>query len=431
LTAYTSGDNTFSLCILTFLERKRIFNQMETENMFNTDLNTPKSELERRIQKLQKKLGENNIDAALILQKADLFYFAGTIQDAHLYVPVDKDPIMMVYKNHKRARAESSIKNMVTLKNTGQICSLLHDNGYVLPRILGMELDVLPVNLYFNYKSLFEHSKLIDISHYIRLIRAVKSVYEIDMIRKAAHLSDKVADCVKEFLQEGITEIELAGKIEARARKLGHQGVIRMRLWGSELFYGHLMAGPCAAVPSYLSSPTGGTGVSPAVSQSAGLRPIQRGESVLVDYVFVSNGYMSDHARIFALGSLPDDMIKAHEAMLKVQTVIKKEAKPKVKAGKLYDMALELTKELGYEKYFMGVGDRRIRFVGHGIGLELDEYPFLAKGQELELEKGMTIALEPKLIFPGKGVVGIENTHVITGEGLKQLTHFDEKIIIL
>ena len=94
-------------------------------------------------------------------------------------------------------------------------------------------------------------------------------------------------------------------------------------------------------------------------------------------------------------------------------------------------MALELTKELGYEEYFMGVGDRRIRFVGHGIGLELDEYPFLAKGQELELEEGMTIALEPKLIFPGKGVVGIENTHVVTGEGLKQLTHFDEKIIIL
>ena len=399
--------------------------------MFNTNLNTPKSELERRIKKLQKKLDENNIDGALILQKADLFYFAGTIQDAHLYVPCNNDPILMVYKDLERARAESSIKNIVPLKNTGQICSLLHDYGYELPRILGMELDVLPTNLYFNYKSLFEHAKIIDISHHIRLIRAVKSAYEIDLIRKAASLSDQVAESVEEFLREGITEIELAGKIEARARKLGHPGIVRMRLWGSELFYGHLLSGPSAAVPSYLSSPTGGTGVSPSVAQSSGLRPIQRGEPVLVDYVFVLNGYMSDHARIFALGNLPDGLIRAHEAMLKVQTFIKKEAKPKVKAGKLYDMALELTKELGYEEYFMGVGDRRIRFVGHGIGLELDEYPFLAKGQELELEKGMTIALEPKLIFPGKGVVGIENTHVVTDEGLKQLTHFDEKIIIL
>ena len=399
--------------------------------MFNTNLNTPKSELEERIKKLQRKLDENNIDGTLILQKADLFYFTGTIQDAHLYVPSDNDPILMIYKDLERARAESSIKSIVPLKNIGQICSLLHDNGYSMPQILGMELDILPANLYFNYKNLFEHANIIDISHHLRLIRAVKSAYEIDLIRKASHLSDRVADCVKEFLHEGITEIELAGKIEARARKLGHPGIVRMRLWGSELFYGHLMAGPGAAVPSYLSSPTGGTGVSPAIAQGAGLRPIKRGEPVLVDYVFVLNGYMSDHARIFALGHLPDELIRAHEAMLKVQTVIKKEAKPKVKAGKLYDMALELTKELGYGEYFMGVGDRRIRFVGHGIGLELDEYPFLAKGQELKLEKGMTIALEPKLIFPGKGVVGIENTHVVTGNGLKQLTHFDEKICIL
>jgi Xaa-Pro aminopeptidase len=399
--------------------------------MFNTDLNTPRSELELRIEKLQVKLDENNINGALILQKADLFYFTGTIQDAHLYVPCDNEPILMVYKDLERARAESSIKNIVPLKNTGQICSLLHDNGYALPRILGMELDVLPANLYFNYISLFEHAKIIDISHHLRLIRAVKSGYEIDLIRKAAHLSDNVADSVKEFLHEGITEIELAGKIEARARKLGHQGFVRMRLWGSELHYGHLMAGPSAAVLSFLSSPTGGTGVCPASAQSAGLRPIQRHEPVLVDYVFVLNGYMSDHARIFAIGDLPDDLIRAHEAMLKVQAMVKREAKPKVKAGKLYDISLELAKKLGYEKYFMGIGDRRIRFVGHGIGLELDEYPFLAKGQELELEEGMTIALEPKLIFPKKGVVGIENTHVVTGEGLKQLTHFDEKICIL
>ena len=140
---------------------------------------------------------------------------------------------------------------------------------------------------------------------------------------------------------------------------------------------------------------------------------------------------MASCARIFALGDLPDELIRAHEAMLKVQFFIKKKAKPKVNAGKLYDRALELTKELGYEENFMGVGDHRIRFIGHGIGLELDEYPFLAKSQELKLEEGMTIAVEPKLIFPGKGVVGIENTHVVTSEGLKQLTHFDEKICIL
>ena len=79
----------------------------------------------------------------------------------------------------------------------------------------------------------------------------------------------------------------------------------------------------------------------------------------------------------------------------------------------------------------MGAGEDRIRFVGHGVGIELDEYPFLAKGQDLPIEKGMIIALEPKVIFPGKGVIGIENTHLVTDNGLEQLGQFNEKINIV
>ena len=104
-------------------------------------------------------------------------------------------------------------------------------------------------------------------------------------------------------------------------------------------------------------------------------------------------------------------------------------ARPGFKSGAIYDRALEKTAELGYADHFMGVGSKRIRFVGHGIGLEVDEYPFLAAGQDLELQKGMTIALEPKLIFPGQGVVGIENTHVVTQNGLKQLGEFPDDVI--
>ena len=79
----------------------------------------------------------------------------------------------------------------------------------------------------------------------------------------------------------------------------------------------------------------------------------------------------------------------------------------------------------------MGAGNERIRFVGHGIGLEVDEFPFLAAGQKLELQPGMTIALEPKLIFPGQGVVGIENTHVVTDDGLEQFGEFPDDIVII
>jgi Xaa-Pro aminopeptidase len=402
-----------------------------TECVYSTDTNTPRSEIDRRLDNLKKQLEANQIDAALMVQRADLFYFSGTIQEAHLYVPVFGEPVLMVFRSFERAIAESPLSRIVPLDSTRAVPEILRQWDYVLPQAIGMELDILPANAYFNYQRLFEDKNLVDISHLIRTVKAVKSPYEIELIRRAAGLSDEVAGCVPGLLREGMTELELAGLVEAEARKRGHQGIVRMRLWGSETFYGHLMAGPSSAVPSFLSSPTGGTGVSPAVAQGPSFRPIQRNEPVLVDYVFALNGYYSDHARIFSLGKPDQELMTAHMAMLDVQELIKKAAKPGAKSGDLYDLALERTRELGYDKYFMGAGKERIRFVGHGIGVELDDYPFLAAGQQLELQENMTLALEPKLIFPGKGVVGIENTHVVTHDGLEQLGQFQDEIVIV
>ncbi len=346
-------------------------------------------------------------------------------------MPVEGEPILMVYKSFERARAESHIERVVPLTSPKKLLSLLEENEYTLPATLGMELDVLPANMYFNYRRLFGETRLVDISHPIRLVRAVKSSYEIERIREASRLADEVSSLVPNHLREGMTELELAGRIEGEARRRGHQGIMRMRLWGSELFFGHLMSGPAAAVPSYLSSPTGGAGAGPAVGQGSSFRKIRRHEPILVDYVFAYQGYLSDHTRIFSLGELPETLVKAHRAMLEVQSLVKDRARPGVKAGDLYELALEKTAELGYEDYFMGGGPDRVRFVGHGIGTEVDEYPFLARGQDLELEAGMTIALEPKLVIPDKGVVGIENTHIVTPKGLEQLTVYGEEIHVI
>ncbi len=290
---------------------------------------------------------------------------------------------------------------------------------------------MLPVNLFRTYEYIFQGPDIIDISPALRMLRAVKSPYEIDIIAQAADRSDQVASHAAEIIRAGMTELELAGLVEGHARKLGHQGVIRMRMWGAELFYGHLLAGASAAVPSYLASPTGGAAANPAVAQGAGFAPIVAHQPILLDYVFALNGYISDHTRIFALGSLPDGLLAAHAAMLDIQEHIKKEAKPGVSAGYLYDLAVHLATQAGYGENFMGADAQRIRFIGHGVGLELDEFPFLAKGQEMALQENMVIALEPKLIFPGQGVVGIENTHVVTKEGLKQLGRYPDDVTII
>ncbi|MFQ6015495.1 MAG: M24 family metallopeptidase [Anaerolineae bacterium] len=392
---------------------------------------TPRSELEGRIGRLQAHLAADGFDGALILQKADLFYFSGTIQQSHLYIPVEGLPLLMTRRSFERARRESALERVVPLRSPRELLGLWEEHGYSRPKRLGMELDVLPTNLYLGYQQILEGTELIDVSHQVRTVRAIKSPYELDLIRRAAQLADKVNAAVREYLVKGISEVELAGKIEAVARREGHQGVVKMRLWNNDMFYGHLLAGEAAAVPSYLVSPTGGIGLSPAVAQGSSLSPIQRGEPVLCDYTSVWNGYIVDQTRIFAIGGLSDDLRRGHEAMLQVQEAIREAAKPGVTGGELYELAVGLTQRLGYGENFMGYDEDRVNFVGHGVGLELDEYPFLAKGQKMALEEGMVVAVEPKLIFPGVGVVGIEDTHVVTQEGLEPLTFSEEGIVVV
>jgi Xaa-Pro dipeptidase len=396
--------------------------------MFNTDANTPAAEIQARIADLQTALQSSDLDGAMILQPTDLFYYSGTIQQSHLYVPAQGPALLLARKSLERAQAESPIDRILPLTSPKELPGILKVNDLPLPRSLGMELDVLPFNLFSIYQQVFDKTRISDLSPVIRMQRAVKSIYELTVMSQAGKLADQMMAHVAEVIREASTEIELAGLVEAFARKLGHQGVVRMRLWGNELFYGHLMCGPSAAVPSYLASPTGGSATTPAVAQGAGMAPIKPHEPILVDYVFAYNGYIADQTRIFSLGQLTDDLLQAHQAMLDIQAAIKQMAKPGVTAGQIYDTALEMAAEAGYADRFMGVGPQRIRFVGHGVGLELDEFPFLAQGQTMLLAANMVIAFEPKVIWPGRGVVGIENSHVVTAEGLSPLTTYPDEI---
>jgi Xaa-Pro aminopeptidase len=399
--------------------------------MIDVALNTPRAEIEARIAALQGALARRGLDAALILQKTDLFYFSGTIQQATLYVPAAGEPILMVNRSFERGRAESPIERVVPLPGPSRIPAILKAAGVKSPSALGFELDVLPVNLFRKHEELFPAAETADVSTEIRMIRAVKSAYEIELIREAARRSDQVAGLMPGLIRPGMTEIELAGRVEAEMRRLGHQGIVRMRLWGGELFYGHLLAGESGGVASYLASPTGGRGVGPAVAQGAGMRPIGRNEPIVLDYVFAFRGYISDHTRIFSLGPLPDELQRAHAAMLELQAEIARRAVPGAASGAIYDLALAWVQERGWAEHFMGATEERVRFVGHGVGLELDEFPFLNAGQALPLQAGMVVAVEPKLVFPGRGVVGIENTHVVTADGLEQLGRYPGEITVV
>jgi len=183
---------------------------MKKKKMYNPEANTPKVELDQRIDNLKTHLRENTIDAVLISQRADLFYFSGTIQQANLYIPATGEPILFAIKSTERAMAESSIDRIVPLNSSKKIPEILIQNGYDIPRTLGLELDVLPTALYFTYRKLFSDTDIRDISLAIRLQRAVKSDYEIGLMRRAAKFSDQVLGWVPNILRQGITEIEMA-----------------------------------------------------------------------------------------------------------------------------------------------------------------------------------------------------------------------------
>jgi len=385
------------------------------------------NEIHHRIQRFQNRLSAHGVDGALIVEKTDLYYLSGTKQDGHLFVPQNDVPLLMVRKDFERAVSESSLREVVPLTGYSALPRLITRGNRAIPRRMGLEMDILPASLYFLYQKLFPETELVDISQLIREVRMVKSEYEIARIRAAAEMADGMYEKVPEFLETARTEMELSIMVEAYYRKRGHTGIVPTRGFNLDTIYGHIMAGENAAMPSASPGPTGGRGLGPFYSQGAGMGEIEPHNPILIDYCANLNGYIADSTRIFSIGKLKAQLMDAHGVMLEVQETLLRLGVPGTKAEDLYRIALEIVEKAGLSKGFMG-HPKGVPFVGHGIGLELDEWPVIGKGGKTRLEEGMVIALEPKMVFPGEGVVGIENTVVVTKSGLKRLTRYPDAV---
>lgn len=393
---------------------------------------TPATELKNRIEKLQQEMAIHSLDAILMLQNADLFYFTGTIQQGALYVPLDGEALYLVRKDFARARMESGLKELVPFKSPRDIPAVLADFGMPMPNAVGMELDVLPVSVMNRFKGALGDAIISDATPLIRNVRAVKSDYEINIMKDAALIVDKVCKRAAEVIRAGMTDLELAAELEFVARKAGHQGLVRMRGFNNELFYGHVFSGADSAVPTYSDTPLGGVGLNPSFSQGASYKKLRSNEPITVDITGVFDGYIVDQSRMFSIGALPDKLMQAYADMLAIQEHAKRAAKPGVSWGGLYDECMEMASALGYRDHFMGSKGAQVSFIGHGTGVELDEYPFIARGfNDRQLQEKMTFAFEPKAVFPGLGAVGVENTFWVAKDGLKHLTFASQELIIL
>jgi Xaa-Pro dipeptidase len=390
-----------------------------------------------RLAKLQLKLQQRQIDACLISQNVDLYYFTGSMQSGYLVIPSEGEAIFFVRRSLVRAQEESA----VTVEALGSMrefevllkarFTALFDQVKQEDRkfVWAAEFDVLPVQLFHRLETALPDSQWVDGSASIREIRMIKCAYEIDRIREAARVVNNAFEHAIAHIREGMQEFALMNLIETSLRQQGHLGFMRMRGYNQEITTGMIGSGAAAAMPTYFDGPAGGLGLSPASPQSASRKKIELNEPILIDIGCSIDGYVIDQTRTVVLGGLDAQLTFAYRTAEQILQSTEAMLHPGILCDELYIRALAQVSQAGLSEYFMGFGADQVKFLGHGIGLEVDEWPILAKGFSIPLAAGMVIAIEPKFTFPGRGVVGIENSYLITDDGFTKLTCSREGII--
>jgi len=391
----------------------------------------PKKELIKRQEGLQERLTEKDIDLAVIIQNADLYYFAGTIQAEYLVLPQVGDPILLVRRGIERAEDETGIEKVVEFKSSQEIPDILAKEDIDLPKKLGLELDILPYQTALKLQNVLEVSELTNVTTLIRQLRMIKSDYEIKLMKRAAKPLSTIPKLVSENLEPGMSELELSAIIENHLRQQGHSGLVRMRGLNNEIPMGVCVAGDNAEASIKTDALCGGPGPHASMGMGSSQRKITEGEPIVIDFVNNYQGYHVDQTRLAVLGEPSAYLQETHEKMANFLERLSEYLIPQHSWNEVYEEGKKIAEELKVEEYFMGYGSNKVRFVGHGVGLELNEFPFLADGLNFDLEPGMTIALEPKLLIPEVGAIGIENTYLVTDDKPQNLTVTSEELITI
>jgi Xaa-Pro dipeptidase len=377
------------------------------------------AEIERRLTAFQQALRAAAIDCALLIEASDLVYLTGVMADAHLLVPADGDPILLVRRSLERVQADSPLEDVRPFRSLKELPPLLTDLG---ARRIGLELDVLPAARYLRYRDLLPDAELVDVSDVLAGVRAVKSTWELTMIGKAAEQVAAAFAAAPALVVEQPTDRAIQIELEHLMRRAGHQGPLRFRGLNGQMFYGAVLAGPDGAIAPWADTPLGGPGPSAAVGKGPGGWEIRDGDAVTVDLVGGWEGYLADATRTFFRGTPNPQLAEALAVCEAILAALEELMVPGTPAEQLYLRGLELATEAGFGDHWMGHGPGRVRFVGHGVGLEINERPFLAQGFSDPLAFGNVIAVEPKLVFPGLGAVGVENTYAVDRDGPIRLT---------
>lgn len=377
----------------------------------------PAKELEQRMRRFREIMDLKNPDwqVALIVSKINQFYFTGTMQEGILVIPRDREAAFWVRKSFERALDESlfpCIRPMESFKDAAESMSAYKDIVYI-------ESEFVPLAYYQRLQKYFPFTGYKPVDNQLAAVRSVKSAYELDLMKESGRIHRRVLeDRVPALLEEGISEAEFAVKLFSVMMEEGYHGITRFAMFDTESLIGQIGFGESSIYPTYFNGPGGQLGLSPAVPIFANRdRRLKKGNLVFVDVGCGVDGYHTDKTMTYMFGGpLPIEVQKIHQRCVDIQYAIAAQLKPGAIPQNIYQSVMEGL-EPEFLKNFMGFGSRRVKFLGHGIGLTIDEQPVIAMGFTEPIQEGMVFALEPKKGVEGIGMVGIENTFLVTPDG--------------
>jgi Xaa-Pro aminopeptidase len=297
---------------------------------------------------------------------------------------------------------------------------------------MGVDETGVAVSIYKKLTAVFPETTFEDISLTLSMIRAVKSDYEIALIREAGRRHQVIYDSIPDMIHEGMTEWELGSEIHAQMLKLGCTGLMRLTSLSDEFLVGVVSFGESGNYPTAGVGPDGLVGLCPAFPFLGGGKRLEKGEIVFVDTGFAYQGYFTDATRIYGLGNVPQEAVDAHSVCLEIQEAVRSRLRPGMIASEIFHEVYQTeVMPRNFEEHFMGFGSNQTPFLGHGIGLVVDEFPVIAGRVEIPLQKNMVIAVEPKKGLKGIGLVGVENTFLVTEQGGENLTVGNDDILVL
>ncbi|RNC64325.1 Xaa-Pro peptidase family protein [Proteiniphilum sp. X52] len=385
----------------------------------------PLYEADSRLKRVQQTITEMETEACIITSPVNQYWLCGFIFDGCMFLFPEGDPILFVKRPSNIADERAR-----QIRKPEQIPDMLREIGISLPKRILVEADQLSFSAATRLQAALGMPEIKNVSGEVRKIRSVKSEYELEQMRESARIHTYVYELIPSLYREGMTDLELQIEIERQMRLHGSVGIFRSFGENMEIFMGSMLAGDNAQAASPYDYALGGAGISPLLPLGANGTLLAPGTTLMVDMAGNYRPWMDDMTRTFAIEHAPDIAYKAHQVSIDIHNAIIKNFRAGALCSELYLLAEEMVNQNGLAPYFMGT-KQQARFIGHGVGLEINEPPVLTPRSREVLEPGMAFALEPKFVLPGIGAVGIENTYVVHESGLEKITLCEEAMKVL